>query len=242
MILRFSGFPQNVESPYAHLADAVSVCWRHRSLVQLVGGFQPHRTWWPWQTIYKSNRTYLVGLRNCVYERLKHSQIHCFHMQWFFHTGITRWEGLPQWKCSSQLPWAPHSCLTSTVFQFSTGKVEVISVFLSLSLHIWIAFLRAGTMLFLWHLRISPPSSAVSNCKAVCLYNLKRKSPLLVTSCPSLCCFQALTKHSFEFIGTGKNNCFSINKSLFTRPLSLLILISNLMPLLKTHVNHEAFH
>lgn len=84
MILRFSGFPQNVESPYAHLADAVSVCWRHRSLVQLVGGFQPHRTWGPWHTIYKSNRTYLVGLRNCVYERLKHSQIHCFHMQWFF--------------------------------------------------------------------------------------------------------------------------------------------------------------
>lgn len=81
---KFSGFPHNMESPYAHLADAVSVCWRHRSLVQLLGRSQPHRTWWPWHTIDKSDKTYLVDWRNSLYKRLKHSQIHCFHIQWFF--------------------------------------------------------------------------------------------------------------------------------------------------------------
>lgn len=238
-ILSFLVFPK-IWSVLMHIWQMQSQCAGDtRSLVELVGRFQPHRTWWPWHSIYKSNRTYLVDWRNSLYKRLKHSQIHCFHIQWFFYTDIIRWEGLPKWKCSSQLPWTPRSCLISTVFHFSTGKVELISVFLSLSLHIWIVFLRAGTMLFC-DTSIYPLSTALYNCKALCLYNLKRKSPLLVTSCLSLCCFQTLTKHSFEFIGTGKKN--SINKSLFTRPLSLLVLVSNLMSLSKTYITQEAFH
>lgn len=141
---KFSGFPQNMESPYAHLADAVSVCWRHRSL----GRFQPHRSWWPWHTIFKPNRTYLVGLKNSLYKRLSIHRFIAPHTEWVFYTDIIRWEGLPKWKCSSQLPWTPCSCLTSTVFHLSFGKVELISVFLGISLHIWIVFLRAGTILF----------------------------------------------------------------------------------------------
>lgn len=39
---KVSGFPQNMENPCAH--SAVSVCWRHRSLVQLMGRLEPHGT------------------------------------------------------------------------------------------------------------------------------------------------------------------------------------------------------
>jgi len=44
IMMLFSGFPQNMESPYAHYADAPSVCWKHRSLIQLMGRLEPHRT------------------------------------------------------------------------------------------------------------------------------------------------------------------------------------------------------